>query len=140
MAQMPTPRPVRISLLAISMCIVSIWCALRLVEAIRFWQILSEYHARPGPAYIAATGGFWSLAGIALAGGLWAGKLWGWYGMFVGAAGYVLWFWVDRQVFQYPQTNGPFALVWSLIGLAGVLLILLSSKTVRFFHSRGSHE
>lgn len=140
MAEEHTPRPIRISLLAISNCLVSLWYGLRLVEAIRFWQSLSEYHARPGPGYIASTGGFWLLAGLAFAWGLWSGKLWGWYGEIGGAAGYVLWYWFDRLVFQYPHTNWPFALVWSVIGLAVVLLILLSPKAVRFFHPRGSHE
>lgn len=140
MANEHMPRPIRISLLAIGACLLSIWDALRLVEAIRFWPTLSEYHARPGPAYIAATGGFWLLAGVAVAWGLWSRKRWGWYGAIGAGVGYPLWYWFDRLVFQYPHTNWPFALVESVIALALLLLILFSSKSVRFFHQKETHE
>lgn len=140
MGDEPTQLPLRISLLACSLCLLSVWYALRFVEAIRFWHTLSDYHARPGPAYIAATGGFWLLAGLALAWGLWSGKRWGWYGAIGTAAGYLLWYWSDRLVFQYPHTNWPFALAGSAIGLVIVLLILLSPKSVRFFRQRETHE
>lgn len=140
MAEEHPPRPIRISLLAISNCLISVWYGLRLVEAIRFWGSLSEYHARPGPLYISATGGFWLLAGLALAWGLWSGKSWGWYGEIRGSVGYIIWYWFDRLILQYPHANWPFALACSIFGLAVVLLILLSPKTVRYFHPRGNHE
>jgi hypothetical protein len=136
MAEKHTPRPIRISFLAICTCLLSLWYGLRLIEAIRFWQSLSAYQVRPGPAYIAATGGFWLLAGIACAWGLWSGKLWGWWGSIAAAVGYVLWYWFDRLVFQYPHSNWPFTLTVSMVGLAVFLLILLSSTTVRFFHTK----
>ena len=130
------PRPIRISLLAIATCLFSLWYGIRLVESIRFWKILSEYHMKTGPAYLAASGGFWLVGGLVLVVGLWSGKVWSWFGALSATIGYILWYWFDRLVLQTPHSNWPFALVWSMVGLVAVLGILLSPKSIRFFHPK----
>jgi len=134
------PRPIRISLFAIAICLFSAWYGIRLVEAIRFWRILSDYHMHPGPAYLAVSGGFWLAVGLILIAGLWSGRAWGWVGSLAGSAGYVIWYWFDRLVLQAPHSNWPFALAWTAIVLAVVLVILLTPKSIRFFHQREDHE
>ncbi len=129
-------RPNRITVLALCFIGVAIWNGLRFLEAIINWQILREYQSDPGPLYLAISGGFWFLVGASIFWGLWRGKAWAWYATIAGSAGYGAWYWLDRLVLQKPHSNWPFALSITIVFLLLVLLIMLSSRTRKYFSKR----
>ena len=130
-------RPLRILVLAIFVVLFSIWNGLRLGETIFFWQTLGTYGAHP--LYIAISGGVWMITGLLLVRGLWLGKAWGWAAALVGTVGYTTWYWFDRLVLQKPHANWPFIMIIDFVFLLIIQLILLSSKTRRFFQ-RDTYE
>jgi hypothetical protein len=102
-------RPFAATLLAMLVLFLAAWNGLRLAGAIASWRILAEYGARP--PYLAASGGFWLLAGLSLAWGLWRGKAWARGAALLTTALYTAWYWFDRLAFQpVPHANWPFAL------------------------------
>ncbi|KAF0107187.1 MAG: hypothetical protein FD146_2028 [Anaerolineaceae bacterium] len=127
-------RPRRVTLLAFAALLLSAWNGLRLGEAVAFRQVLREYGAQPGPVFLAVSGGVWLAAGLAIAFGLWRGKAWAWYAAVGAAAGYPVWVWFERLIFQQPHANWPFALGVTLVCLAPVIVILFSRKTTSFFN------
>ena len=132
-----TKRPVRVTILALTVLVVAAINGLRLGEALFFWKTLVEYGAHP--LYIAISGGFWFVAGLFLTWGVWRGKPWAWITAFGGAAGYTSWYWFDRLILQQPHANWPFALIFTLVSVSLILVILFSHNTKRFFQ-RDSHE
>jgi hypothetical protein len=115
------------------------WSCLRLCEAAFFWKVLEEYNA--SPLYIAISGGFWLIASIFLALGIWLRKTRNWVWSIVFLISYASWYWVDRLIVQLPNSNWPFSLAVTVL-LAGICsFILLSTKTRAYFKkSDTSHE
>ena len=135
------PRPTRVTLLAWLAFAIALWNGIRLVQAIIFRSVLKEYQAAPGPLYAAVSGGFWLLTGLAIAWGLWRGKSWAWFATLGGAAGYGSWYWFDRLILQKPHSNGPFALVTTVVILFVILLILFSPRARKYFsNGKKKHE
>ncbi len=126
-------RPIAIILESILVFVFTAWNGLRLGETIFFEKTLVDYHARPGPFYIAVTGGIWLLAGLALLWGLWSGKTWSQSITFVAALSYALWYWLDRLIFQSQDINWIFSLVTTFVLLALVGLGLNSHNSARYF-------
>jgi hypothetical protein len=132
-------RPKRVTLLAWALLGLSAWNALRLLQALRFWSVLSEYRARPAPLYLALTGGVWMAAGGMLAAACLRGKVWAWPGACGFVLAYGLWYWLDRLLAQGPRPGVPLALALTLILLGLAALVLLSGRTRRFFGT-GRHD
>jgi hypothetical protein len=124
-------RTVGVTCLAIIIVFAIVWNGLRLGETIFFWKTLEKYGAHP--LYIAISSGLWLLLGLVLFVGLWLGKAWGWAAALVGTIGYSAWYWFDRLVMQKPHANWPFVLIANLAFLLIILMILMSTKTRRFF-------
>jgi len=134
MAASKTRRPARVTVLILIVLWLAAWNGIRLGNAIYFWKTLEEYGTHP--VYIAISGGFWLLAAVFLARGLWQGKVWARAGTFGGAAGYGSWYWFDRLALQTPHANWLFALVTTVVFLLIVLFILFSPRARQFFSKR----
>ena len=130
-------HPFGITFLAVFVICAAAWNGLRLGEAIFFWKTFAGYGAYP--LYILLSGGFWLIAGLLLLWGLWQGKTWGWLAAIGCAAGYTIWYWVDRLVLQQPHANWPFALVANIVLLLLFLIPLCLSNT-RLFFQRDIYE
>ena len=124
-------RPFRITLFVILILFLALWNGFRLGQAIFFWKTLHEYNASPW--YIAISGGFWLLGGLALAWALWLGKPWAWIVSVAGAAGYASWSWIDKLVIQKTHTAGWLLPVTDVFVGALVFIILFSSRTRQYF-------
>lgn len=104
---------------------------LRLWLALDNWGLLEAIGTRPGPLYLALSGGLLGLAGLAAGLGLWARTAWS-----PVAAGAVIllwlaWSWVDRLwLSPSPQAlvNWPFRLIASLAILIYTWLVLSAEK------------
>jgi hypothetical protein len=128
-------RPTSITLLVLLILGLALWNGLRLSQAIFFWKTLQEYGASPW--YIAISGGFWLLAGLALTWGAWIGKPWAWVTFIGGALGYGFWYWIDRLVLQLQHANWPFALAFTVLLACFSAFILFSPKTRAYFYKQG---
>ena len=126
-------RPVRVTLLVMVQIIFAVWNGLRLGEAFVFWKTLKEFGAHPGAAYIAASGGFWLVAGLVTAWGMWTGRAWSRWATLGVTAGYIAWYWSDRLFLQIPHANWPFALLITTVFMVFVLIVLFSRRSINFF-------
>ncbi|MBN2388064.1 MAG: hypothetical protein JXB85_13690 [Anaerolineales bacterium] len=126
-------RPASVTSLALFVLFLTAWQGLRLGRAILFWDMLVEYEALVSPLYIAASAGFWLIAGAPLAWGLWRGKTWAWYAACGTTAGYGAWYWFDRLFVQAPRPGWAFALGLTLMLAAISILWLLSPDTKHYF-------
>jgi hypothetical protein len=127
-------RPISVKFLVLFVTIAAVDNGLRLSQAIFFWKILNEYGANP--IFIAISGGFWLLAAVFLAIGIWQRKTWAWAGTIGSVAVYGSWYWIDRQVLQAPHANWPFALVFTGLLAGYFALVLLNPKTRGYFNLR----
>jgi hypothetical protein len=125
-------RPTSITILSIFILGLAIWNSLRMVQAIVFWSILTEFQSSPNPLYLAISGGIWFLAGFSIFIGLRKGKAWAWYTALAGAAGYTCWYWLDRLVIQEPHSNWPLALVLNVLFIS-LFGILFRRNVVRYY-------
>jgi hypothetical protein len=129
-------RPLSVTILLGIVLSFSAWNGLRLAQALRSWEILDEYGARNGPAYLATSGAAWLIAGLVLAWGLHRGVAWSRRMAFLAAAGYAAWVWFDRLIVQQSRSNGPFAVFATLLLLAFTALLLLNPDVRDHFAKR----
>lgn len=129
-------RPTGVKFLTILLFSLALWNMLRLAEAVFFWNVLTEYQARGGPLYLAVSGGVWAISAFVVGWAAWLGKRWAWGAMLGFIAGFGIWLWLDRLIYQTPRINNLFALSITVIGLMLILPSLLSKKVRDFYHER----
>jgi hypothetical protein len=125
--------PFRVTLLYLMVLTLSAWNGLRLWTALAWQDVLSEFSASPPPIVTAISGGVWMVVGIILAWGIWQKKAWTGILLIGAAAGYSIWYWVERLTWHSPHPNWLFVVI---VNLAGILFILHSAKLL----SREAHE
>src|SRR5688572_29069535 len=69
-------RPFGVTLLLWLVLSLTAWGAVRLIAALRFWNLLNEFEARLSSWYLFLTGAGWVAVGAVLLWGLFSGKLW----------------------------------------------------------------
>jgi uncharacterized membrane protein len=111
----------------------SVWNALRLHTALAWRGALSEFGASPPPFVAAVSGGAWALAGLWLLWKLWRDAARGAIFLFLMAAAFSLWYWVERLVWQSPHPNWLFAVI---VNLAAIFFVLFQAKSL----AREAHE
>lgn len=119
----------------------TIWLVLMLasLNALRFWtsiawqDVLIEFSNNMSPIFSAVLGGLWFIIGITLLFGLWQGKSWSAKWLLVAAAGYTVWYWSERFIWQNSRPNVVFAV---LVNLACFIVIYFASKSL----SREAYE
>jgi hypothetical protein len=125
--------PFRVTLLYWLVLIMSAWNGLRLWTALAWQDVLTEFSASPPPILTAISGGVWMIVGIILVWSIWQKKDWA-VNLLVGvAAGYSVWYWVERLTWQNPHPNWAFAVI---VNLAGIVFILFNARLL----SREAHE
>jgi hypothetical protein len=135
-------RPFGVTLLLWLVLSLSAWGAVRLLAALRWWNVLSEFEARLGPSYLALTGAGWMAAGAVLlwglAGGI--GKQWTYRAIPAAVALWIVQYWTERIFFQAPRANVSFALIASLLLFILTLISAFNRKTKEFFMRSEEHE
>jgi hypothetical protein len=135
---MSNSRPFGVTLFLWMVLSLSVWGAIRLFAALRWWGVLYEFDARLSPLYLSITGAGWVLAGIFLLWSLWTRRTWTYWAV---PASIGLWFveyWIERLFFQAPRANLPFALIASALLLT--ITISLTRTTKNFFTKSEEHE
>jgi hypothetical protein len=123
----------RVTLLYCLVLTLTAWNGLRLWTALAWQNTLTEFSASPPPIILAISGAFWMVTGIILLWSIWQRKAWA-ATLLVGvAAGYPVWYWGERLIWQNPQPNWLFAVI---VNLALLIFILFTSKLL----AREAHE
>ena len=109
--------PFSATLSVLLVLMVSTWNGLRLWTAIAWQKTLAEFATIPGPMYMAVSGAIWLIIGLSLTWSLLQEKIWAGKMLAVAAAGYSVWYWCERLIWQAPRSNWPFAITVNLIAL-----------------------
>ncbi|HEX2996464.1 MAG TPA: hypothetical protein VHP14_16680 [Anaerolineales bacterium] len=137
---MSEKRPFGVTLLLWLVLCLSAWGAVRLLAALRSWNLLNEFGARLSPLYLSITGAGWAVAGVALLWGLLSAKRWARWAV----PGYVfLWltaYWIERIFFESSRENLSFSLMVSILLLTVILIIVLNRRTRKFFIKSEEYE
>ena len=133
-------RPFGVTLLLWLVLSLSVWGVVRLLAALRWWDVLNEFGASLGPVYLAITGLGWALAGGVLLWGLFSGKPWARLAI---PASIILWltgYWIERMLFEASRANLPFALTATILLSVVTLVSALNRKTKLFLIRSEDHE
>ncbi|MBI5352089.1 MAG: hypothetical protein HZB50_05580 [Chloroflexi bacterium] len=123
----------RVTLLVLMVLSITIWNALRVWTAFAWTDILSEFSSQPTFIVTAISGAIWSVVGIILVWGIWQRKIWAAKWLLGASAGYTVWNWTERLIWQSPHPNWGFAVIVNLVVLG---FILFTTKSL----SREAYE
>jgi len=123
----------RVTLLLWLVLTLSAWNGLRLWTSLAWHNVLDEFSAQPSSTVIAVSGAIWMVTGIILIWGIWQKKAWA-ANLLIGAsAGYSIWYWSERFIWQTPHPNWLFAVI---VNLALLVFIQYTTKLL----TREAHE
>jgi hypothetical protein len=137
---MPRKRPFSVTLLIWLVLSLSVWGVVRLLAALRWWDVLNEFGARLGPLYLSITGMGWVVVGGVLLWGLFSGKRWTPLAFLVSVCLWFMEYWVERIFFQSSRANFSFALIASILLLIVALVSTRNRQTRKFFIRSEEHE
>ena len=133
-------RPFGVTLLLWLVLSLSAWGVVRLLAALRWWDVLKEFGASLSPLYLSITGAGWAVIGIVLLWGIFSGKPWTRLAIPISIFLWLMGYWVERLFFESPRANLPFALLASILLLAVTLVSALNRKTKKFLMRSEEHE
>lgn len=137
---MPRKRPFGVTLLLWLVLCLSAWGVVRLLAALRWWNVLNEFEARLSPLYLSITGTGWLVTGFVLLWGLFSGKLWTRLAIPIAIAVWLTEYWIERIFFESPRANLLFALIASLLLFILAVFSASSRRTKEFFNRSEEHE
>ena len=133
-------RPFSVTLLLWLVLSLSAWGAVRLIAALRWWNVLNEFEARLSPWYLSITGAGWIVVGAVLLWGLFSGRLWTIWAILASVSVWIVQYWIERLFFESPRANLLFALILTLLLFILTLISAFSRKTREFFIRSEDHE
>ncbi len=137
---MPRKRPFGVTLLLWLVLSLSAWGALRLLSALRWWEVLKEFGARLSPLYLSITGAGWVVVGAVLLWSIFSGKPWTRLAIPISIFVWLMEYWIERIFFESPRANLSFALIASVLLLAVTLASAFNRKTREFFIRSEEYE
>jgi hypothetical protein len=137
---MSNRRPFGVTLLVWMVLILSVWGAIRLFAALRWWDILYEFDARLSPLYLSITGAGWILAGCTLLWSIRSRRAWVRWAILVSIGLWLVEYWIERLFFQASRANLPFMSVLSTLLLILTIAITFNRSTRYFFTRSEKHE
>src|SRR3990172_8559710 len=109
--------PFRVTLLLLLVLFLTVWNGLRLWTAIAWHNVLNEFSAQPISTITAVSGAIWMMIGIILLWSIGQKKTWAAKLLLGTSAGYTVWYWSERLIWQNPHPNWPFAVIVNLVVL-----------------------
>jgi hypothetical protein len=137
---MSRKRPFGVTLLLWLVLCLSAWGLVRLIAALRWWNVLYEFGSRLSPLYLSITGAGWTLVGCVLLWGLFSGKSWIRRAIPVSIVVWLMGYWIERIFFEAPRANLLFAWIASILLLTVTFGSALHRKTQEFFIRSEEHE
>jgi hypothetical protein len=133
-------RPFSVTLLLWLVLSLSAWGLVRLLAALRWWDVLNEFGASLSPLYLSLTGAGWAVVGAVLLWGLFSGKSWTRLAIPASIFLWLMGYWIERMFFESPRANLPFALIASVLLFVITLVSALNRKTKYFLTRSEEHE
>jgi hypothetical protein len=133
-------RPFSVTLLLWLVLSLSAWGAVRLLAALRWWNVLTEFEARLSPLYLALTGAGWVVAGALLLWGLFRGTSWIPRAIAASILLWILQYWIERMFFESPRENLLFALILTVVLFIVTIISAFNRKTKVFLTRSEEHE
>ena len=133
-------RPLGVTLLLWMVLILSTWGVVRLLEALRGWDVLVEFDASLSPLYLSITGAGWGLAGGVLLYGILRRKKWVLPAVVTSLLVWLIEYWIERIFFQSARANMPFALTCSILVIIVAWILAILPGTKSFFAISEEHE
>jgi hypothetical protein len=118
----------------------SAWGAVRLLAALRWWNVLNEFEARLSPLYLSITGAVWIVIGAVLLWGLFSAKLWTVRAFPAFVFLWIVQYWVERIFFESPRPNAAFVLIATVLLFMVALMSAFNRKTKEFFIKSEEYE
>jgi hypothetical protein len=118
----------------------SAWGAVRLIAALRWWNVLNEFEARLSSWYLLLTGAGWIVIGAVLLWGLFSGRLWTIWAIPASISLWIVQYWIERIFFESPRANLLFAMLLTVLLFILTLVSAVSRKTKEFFIRSEDHE
>ena len=126
-------QPFRVTLLSGLVLILTIWNFIRVWTALAWRTVLNEFSSQPTSVIITVSGAIWMFMGMLMLWGIWQKKAWAAKLLLGASAGYTVWYWSERLIWQSPHPNWPFAVIVNLVLLG---FILFATKSL----SREAYE
>lgn len=120
-------RPISVTLALGAVLMTTTWNLLRAWTSIAWSGVLTEFSVRPPPLAGAFIGIGWTAAGCIVGWGIWREKAWAGKTLLGAAAGYTVWYWGERIVFQEPRPNLWFAVI---VNLALLVLVFFATRSL----------
>ena len=133
-------RPFGVTLLLWAVLSLSAWGVVRLLAALRWWDVLNEFGARLSPLYLSITGAGWALVGAVLLWGVFSGKPWMRLALPLSILLWLMGYWIERVFFESPRANLLFALIVSILLFVVILISAFNRNTKEFFVGIEEHE
>ena len=126
-------QPFRVTLLLWLVLTLTTWNFIRFWTALEWREVLNEFSSQPTSTVITASGAVWMVTGIFILWSIWQRKAWAAKLLLGASAGYTVWYWSERIIWQSPHPNWPFAVIVNLVLLG---FILFATKSL----SREAYE
>lgn len=133
-------RPFGVTLLLWLVLSLSAWGAVRLLAALRWWNVLNEFEARLSPLYLSITGTGWMVAGAVLLWGLFRGTWWISRAIPSSILLWIVQYWIERIFFESTRANLLFALIATVMLFIVTLISAFNRKTKEFLIRSEKHE
>ena len=124
---------IRVTLLLLLVLSLTTWNALRVWTALAWRNVLNEFSSQPTSTVTTVSGALWTVIGILLMWGIWQKKDWAAKLLLGASAGYSVWYWSERLIWQAPHPNWLFTVI---VNLALIVFILFTTKQL----TREAHE
>ncbi len=137
---MPRKRSFGVTLLIWLVLSLSVWGLVRLLAALRWWDVLYEFDAHLSSLYLSITGAGWVVVGGVLLWGIFSGKWWTRFAIPISIFLWLMEYWIERILFESPRANLSFALIVSILLLTVILVSAFNRRTREFFIGSEEHE
>ena len=133
-------RPFGVTLLLWMVLSLSAWGTLRLIAALRWWDVLTEFDARVSPLYLSITGAGWVVVGGVLLSGMLMVKTWARSAILPFILLWLIEYWLERTFTQSARPNLSFALMGSMVVAITAIAATTMRSTKHFFIGSEEHE
>lgn len=118
---------IRVTLLLLTVLIITVWNGLRLWTSLAWLDVINQYSPQPTIGITITSGVVWFIVGLLLIWSIWQNKDWADKMLLWAGAGYTVWYWSERLIWQNPHPNWLFAVI---VNLAIIIFILFTRKSM----------
>lgn len=131
-------QPFRVTLLLWLVLTLTTWNFIRFWTALEWREVLNEFSSQPTSTVLTVSGTVWMVTGIFILWSIWQRKAWAAKLLLGASAGYTVWYWSERLIWQSPHPNWPFAVIVNLV-LLGFILFAIKSLSREAYEQKNEN-